>query len=162
MSVCRMRAVLQRVKKAEVRVCGRVRGQIGSGLLVFLGIGSGDREDKAQVLAQKITGLRMFDDQSGRMNLSVIDVNGAVLCVPQFTLYGDCRKGRRPNYDRAATPEVARPLYEFFVECLRNLLPPAADMDHPRVATGEFQARMEVDLINDGPVTLLLDSERLF
>ena len=149
-----MRAVVQRVKRAEVRVDGLVAGQIGEGLVVLVGIAREDTEAAGRYLAEKIVQLRVFDDDQGRMNRSVHEAGGSILCVSQFTLYGDCRKGRRPSYDRASRPEAARPLYENFVEQLRAL-------DVP-VATGQFQAMMEVDLVNDGPVTLLLDSERAF
>ena len=157
-----MRAVIQRVIKVEVRVDGRVAGRIGRGLLVLIGIGTEDTPADAQAFAEKIASLRVFNDDSGKMNRSVADTGGSVLCVSQFTLYGDCRKGRRPSYDRAATPEVARPLYEAFVAFLRNSLHSDAGGNDSRVQTGEFQAMMEVELVNDGPVTLLLDSTKLF
>ena len=149
-----MRAVVQRVKRAEVRVDGLVAGHIGEGLVVLIGIARDDNEAAGQYLAEKIVQLRVFDDDKGRMNRSLLEAGGSILCVSQFTLYGDCRKGRRPSYDRAARPELARPLYERFVDQLRAL-------DVP-VSTGQFQAMMELDLVNDGPVTLLLDSERAF
>ncbi len=149
-----MRAVVQRVTRAEVRVNGRVVSRIGRGLLILVGIGTGDTSESGKALAEKIAHLRIFDDEQGKMNRSLLDRGGGVLCVSQFTLYGDCRKGRRPSYDRAASPGVARPLYEAFVESLRAL--------GASVETGQFQAMMEVELVNDGPVTLLLDSERLF
>jgi D-tyrosyl-tRNA(Tyr) deacylase len=149
-----MRAVIQRVKRAEVRVNGKAVGGVGEGMLVLLGIGQDDTPEAAQSLADKIANLRIFDDQQGRMNRSLLETQGSLLCVSQFTLYGDCRKGRRPSYDRAARPEVACPLYEAFVEALRAR--------GVAVATGQFQAMMEVELVNDGPVTLLLDSERVF
>lgn len=153
-----MRAVVQRVVRAEVRVDGRSIGRIGRGLLVLVGIGSTDTRESAQSLAEKIVNLRVFDDESRRMNRSLVESGGSVLCVSQFTLYGDCRKGRRPSYDRAASPEVARPVYEAFVDSLRALLRGL----NAQVETGEFQAMMEVDSTNDGPVTLLLDSDKLF
>jgi len=149
-----MRAVVQRVKRAEVRVEGQVVGRVGHGLLVLVGIEKHDTQEIGMALAEKIANLRLFDDEQGRMNRSLLETGGGVLCVPQFTLYGDCRKGRRPSYDRAAAPEVARPLYEAFVESLRA--------QGVEVQTGQFQAMMEVELVNDGPVTLLLDSDRLF
>ena len=149
-----MRAVVQRVKRAEVRVDGELVGRVGPGLLVLVGIERRDTREGGQSLAQKIANLRVFDDDQGRMNRSLLETSRAALCVSQFTLYGDCRKGRRPSYDRAAPPDEARPLYEAFVESLRGL--------GVSVETGRFQAMMEVELVNDGPVTLLLDSERLF
>jgi D-tyrosyl-tRNA(Tyr) deacylase len=142
------------VKKAEVRVAGRPIAAVGAGMLVLVGIGQGDTLQDAQSLADKILNLRIFDDPDGRMNLSLLDSRGELLCVSQFTLYGDCRKGRRPSYDRAARPETASQLYESFVAALRA--------GSVTVQTGQFQAMMEVELVNDGPVTLLLDSERVF
>lgn len=153
-----MRAVVQRVSRAEVHVDGQVVGRIGHGLLVLLGIAKGDRPETGQALAEKIVNLRIFDDDQGRMNRSLLDGGGDVLCVSQFTLYGDCRKGRRPSYDRAASPEAARPLYEAFLEALRGLLRGTS----AKVEAGQFQAMMQVELVNDGPVTLLLDSEKIF
>jgi D-tyrosyl-tRNA(Tyr) deacylase len=149
-----MRAVVQRVKKAEVRVDGRPVGAVGKGMLVLLAVGKDDTPEDAQSLADKILNLRIFDDSAGRMNLSLLETKGQVLCVSQFTLYGDCRKGRRPSYDQAARPEVAGGLYDAFVA--------AARAGGVTVQTGQFQARMDVELVNDGPVTLLLDSERIF
>ena len=149
-----MRAVLQRVKRAEVRVAGELVGRIGPGLVLLVGMARNDTRESGQVLAEKIAHLRVFDDEHARMNRSLLEVGGGVLCVPQFTLYGDCRKGRRPSYDRAAPPDAARPLYEAFLESLRAL--------GLEVQTGRFQAMMEVELVNDGPVTLLLDSEKVF
>jgi D-aminoacyl-tRNA deacylase len=144
-----MKAVIQRVKEAWVDVDSRRVGSIGPGSLVLLGVAKGDSEDKCRILADKILNLRVFDDQDGRMNMSVLEAKGSLLVVSQFTLFGDCRKGRRPSYSEAAPPDIARDLYEFFVEeCRRSGLP---------VATGIFQARMQVGLINDGPVTLLVD-----
>ncbi len=145
-----MRAVVQRVSRAEVRVEGRSVGQVGRGLLVLVGVGKGDTRESGKWLAEKIVNLRIFDDAAGRMNCSLREAGGAILCVSQFTLYGDCHKGRRPSYDRAAPPAEARTLYEDFVESLRAL--------GVEVHTGIFQAMMEVELVNDGPVTLLLDS----
>jgi D-tyrosyl-tRNA(Tyr) deacylase len=149
-----MRAVVQRVSRAEVRVDGQVVGNVGPGLLVLVGIEKHDTPQAGQALAEKIANLRVFDDPQGRMNRSLLETGGGALCVSQFTLYGDCRKGRRPSYDRAAPPDVARSLYEAFVGSLRGL--------GVVVETGQFQARMDVELVNDGPVTLLLDSDKLF
>jgi D-tyrosyl-tRNA(Tyr) deacylase len=148
-----MRAVIQRVKRAEVRVHGHAVGAIAAGMLVLLGIGKEDTPEVAESLAGKIVNLRIFDDQEGRMNRSLAETRGGLLCVSQFTLYGDCRKGRRPSYDRAARPETACRLYEAFAASVR-----ARGIT---VETGQFQAMMEVELVNDGPVTLLLDSERV-
>ncbi|MDI3328789.1 MAG: D-aminoacyl-tRNA deacylase [Alicyclobacillaceae bacterium] len=145
-----MRAVVQRVSRAEVRVEGRIVGRIGPGLLVLVGIGRGDREEDAVWLAEKIAGLRIFEDGNGKMNLSVAEKGGSVLSVSQFTLLGDCRKGRRPNFTAAASPEEALPLFERFNEELR--------FRGLQVETGVFGARMEVELLNDGPVTLVVDS----
>jgi len=145
-----MRAVVQRVTRAEVRVDGASVGRIDAGLLVLLGVAKDDTPEAARYLAEKIVNLRVFADGEGRMNRSLVEAEGAILCVSQFTLYGDCRKGRRPSYDRAAPPEDARRLYELFVEQLRCF--------HVPVETGQFQAMMQVDLVNDGPVTLLLET----
>jgi D-tyrosyl-tRNA(Tyr) deacylase len=149
-----MRAVVQRVQRGEVRVQGEVIARIGPGLVVLLGIAKTDSESDLKILAEKTVNLRVFDDEQGKMNRSLLDTGGQVLCVSQFTLYGDCRKGRRPSYDQAAAPEAARRLYEAFVAALRAY--------GVSVATGQFQAMMEVELVNDGPVTLLLDSEKKF
>ncbi len=149
-----MRAVLQRVTRASVRVEGETVGEIAGGVLVLLGIARGDTEQDARYLLDKIIALRVFDDAEGRMNLSVAETNGALLVVSQFTLYGDVRRGRRPSWIEAATPEVALPLYEFFVSEARKLL--------RRVETGSFRRMMEVELLNDGPVTILLDSRKGF
>lgn len=149
-----MRAVIQRVKRAEVRVAGEVVGKIGAGFVILLGVGKGDSESTADSLAEKIVNLRVFEDAEGKMNRSLLDTGGQALCVSQFTLYGDCRKGRRPSYDQAATPETALSLYESFVNLLRARGVPTE--------TGRFRAMMDVELVNDGPVTLLLDSDRLF
>lgn len=146
-----MKAVLQRVERASVEVDGHAAGAIGAGLLVLLGVAKGDSSAHADYLADKILNLRIFSDEDGKMNLSVIDKGGGILVVSQFTLYGDCRKGRRPSFDEAAPPELARPLYEYFVERLRG--------GGLRVETGVFQASMKVSLVNDGPVTLLLESK---
>ena len=149
-----MRAVVQRVTEASVTVDGIVVGQIGRGFLVLLGIAGDDSEQDVVWLAGKIAGLRVFEDAEGKMNLGLSDVGGAVLLVSQFTLYGDCRKGRRPSFVEAARPEAAVPLYHSMVAELRGLSVP--------VETGTFQAHMDVRLLNDGPVTLLLDSRRQF
>jgi D-tyrosyl-tRNA(Tyr) deacylase len=149
-----MRAVVQRVARAAVEVDGRAVAEIGPGLLVLLGVGEQDAEEDARYMARKVAGLRIFDDEEGNLNLSVIDTGGAVLLVSQFTLYGDCRKGRRPSFTRAARPDEAERLYELVAEDLR-----ARDVE---VATGRFQEHMEVSLVNDGPVTLLLDSDKTF
>jgi len=149
-----MRAVVQRVKRARVTVTGEVVGEIGPGLLVLAGVGQNDTEADADYLADKIAGLRIFDDEAGRMNRAVGEIGGAVLVVSQFTLYGDVRRGKRPSFDAAARPEQARRLYEYFVDKLR-----AAGL---RCETGRFQEMMEVELVNDGPVTILLDSEKTF
>jgi D-aminoacyl-tRNA deacylase len=149
-----MRAVIQRVSRASVAVEGQMAGTIGTGLLVLLGVAEGDDEGAADSLAKKTCALRIFEDAVGKMNLSVADVGGAVLVVSQFTLYGDARKGKRPSFDRAARPEAAKRLYEHFVECIRGL--------GIQCETGRFQAMMDVELINDGPVTILLDSEKTF
>lgn len=149
-----MRAVVQRVSRCRVLVEGRVIGEIGPGLLVLLGVGKADTEASADYLAEKIIGLRIFEDAEDKMNLSVQDAGGAVLVVSQFTLYGDVRRGKRPSFDAAARPEEARRLYEYFVAQVR-----AAGL---RCETGQFQATMEVELVNTGPVTILLDSEKIF
>lgn len=147
-----MRAVVQRVSRCKVTVSGRTTGEIGPGLLVLLGVGKNDNEAAADYLAEKIIGLRIFEDDAGKMNLSVLDQHAEVLVVSQFTLYGDVRRGKRPSFDAAARPEEARHLYEYFVAKVR-----AAGL---QCETGEFQAMMEVDLVNSGPVTIILDSEK--
>lgn len=149
-----MRAVIQRVKRAKVTVKGEITGEIGGGLLVLLGVGRGDDEAAADYLAAKTVGLRVFEDGDGKMNLAVTDVGGAVLAVSQFTLYGDVRKGKRPSFDDAAKPETARALYEHYVGRIR-----AAGV---RCETGRFQEMMDVELVNDGPVTILVDSGKSF
>lgn len=149
-----MRAVVQRVKESRVEVKKRVVGQIGPGLLVFLGVGQADTAIDCEYLAGKISKLRIFSDEKGLMNLSVVDTGGAVLVVPQFTLWGDCRKGRRPSFAKAATPDAAKALYEYFVSLLKQ--------KGLMVATGMFQEMMDVHLINDGPVTLMVDSAKSF
>ena len=149
-----MRAVVQRVKRACVTVSGQTAAEIGQGLLVLVGVGQNDSEAAADYLADKIAGLRIFDDEAGRMNRAVGEIGEAVLVVSQFTLFGDVRRGKRPSFDAAARPEQARRLYEYFVGRLR-----AAGL---RCETGRFQEMMEVQLVNDGPVTILLDSEKGF
>jgi len=150
-----MRAVIQRVTSARVRVGERVTGEIGRGLLVLLGVGRQDTPADAQYIAAKIRALRLFESDEGKpMDQSVMDIDGAVLVVSQFTLYGDVRKGRRPSFDEAAAPSDARDLYEAVVRELQAA--------HVPVSTGEFQAMMQVELVNDGPVTVLVDSKRQF
>lgn len=149
-----MRAVVQRVAEARVEVEDRVSGEIGAGLLVLLGVGGEDTEKDSAYVADKVAHLRIFSDERGLMNRSVREVGGGVLLVSQFTLWGDCRKGRRPSFVRAAPPEAARVLYERVADDLRDR--------GVTVATGEFQAMMQVHLINDGPVTLLIDSGKEF
>ncbi|MDK2820155.1 MAG: D-aminoacyl-tRNA deacylase [Clostridia bacterium] len=149
-----MRAVVQRVKKASVTVDDRKIGVIEKGLVVFLGIADDDGEADVKYIVDKVSNLRIFSDSEGKMNLSVRDVKGEILAVSQFTLYGDCRKGRRPSFSSAAPPDKALKLYNQFVERLAS--------EGLRVATGRFQADMLVSLDNDGPVTMLLDSKRLF
>jgi D-tyrosyl-tRNA(Tyr) deacylase len=149
-----MRAVVQRVSRAKVTVNEWIAGEIGMGLLVLLGVGQADTEVDVSYLAEKIAGLRIFEDDDGKMNRSVREVGGSVLAVSQFTLYGDVRRGKRPSFDDAAPPDHARRLYELFVERIR-----AAGL---RCETGRFQEMMQVELVNEGPVTILLDSEKAF
>ena len=149
-----MKAVLQRVSRASVTVDGQIVGQIGRGLMVLLGVEQGDTDVDAQQLADKAVQLRIFDDAEGKMNLALADVGGAMLVVSQFTLLGDCRKGRRPSFIQAAPPETAERLYETFIA--------AVGAQGIPVATGKFRAMMQVELVNDGPVTLLLDSGKAF
>ena len=145
-----MRAVVQRVRSCRVVVADEVVGEIGRGLVVLLGIRNGDTVDQARWLADKVVNLRILEDEQGKMNVSVADTGGAVLVVSQFTLYGDCQKGRRPSFIEAARPEVAEPLYEAFVNAIR--------LQGVPVATGRFGADMQVELVNDGPVTVILDT----
>lgn len=145
-----MRAVVQRVQSSRVVVSGTVVGEIGPGLLVLLGVRTGDTADRARWLADKVVGLRIFEDDVGKMNRSIEDVRGGVLAVSQFTLYADCSKGRRPSFIDAARPDVAEPLYETFVNAVR--------LHGVVVATGKFGADMRVELVNDGPVTLVIDT----
>jgi D-tyrosyl-tRNA(Tyr) deacylase len=149
-----MRAIVQRVTRASVTVDKEVVGQIGNGLLVLLGVAVDDKQADADYLAQKIVSLRIFDDLAGRMNVSLKDTGGGLLVVSQFTLYGDVRRGLRPSWSDAAPPEIAEPLYEYFLHKCVELV--------GYVATGSFRKMMEVELVNDGPVTLLLDSRKLF
>jgi len=149
-----MRIILQRVKQAKVEVEGKVVGQIGEGLLVLLGVAKKDEEHDVDYLVDKVLNLRVFEDEEGKMNNSLVDTGGEILVVSQFTLYGDCRKGRRPSYDSAAPPELAESLYELFVQKVRDR--------GTKVETGKFRAMMDVSLTNWGPVTLALDSKKLF
>ena len=149
-----MRAVVQRVSRAQVSINGEIVGVIGRGLLVFLGVTHADTEAEADYLADKIAGLRIFEDENGKMNLDTVAVGGRILVVSQFTLYGDVRRGKRPSFDAAAPPGHARQLYEYFVERLRATGFPCQ--------TGRFQEMMQVELVNDGPVTILLDSTKTF
>jgi D-tyrosyl-tRNA(Tyr) deacylase len=149
-----MRAVVQRVTRASVTVEGVVVGEIGNGLVVFLGVSREDSQADVDYLAEKITALRIFEDREQRMNLSVKDMEGGILIVSQFTLYGDVRRGLRPSWSEAAAPDVAEPLYESFITKTKEVV--------NRVATGSFRRMMKVELINDGPVTILLDSRKQF
>ena len=149
-----MRAVVQRVSRCRVTVENDTVGQIGAGLLVLLGVSKGDTEAAADYLAEKVVGLRVFEDTEDKMNLSVQETGGAVLVISQFTLYGDVRRGKRPSFDAAARPEEAKRLYEYFIERVRST--------GLRCETGQFQAMMDVELVNSGPVTILLDSEKQF
>jgi D-tyrosyl-tRNA(Tyr) deacylase len=149
-----MRAVIQRVKRASVDVNGITTGSISKGIVIFLGIHRHDEAKEIGWMAEKIVNLRIFPDPDGKMNISLADINAEMLIVSQFTLYGDCRKGRRPGYSEAAPPEIAEPIYNRFVDEVRN--------KGINAATGKFQATMDVTLVNDGPVTLLLDSKKNF
>ena len=154
LSFPRMRAVVQRVSQAKVTVDNAVVGAIGLGLLVLLGVGRSDTTASADYMVEKLLGLRIFEDEQGKMNLSVREIGGAVLLVSQFTLFGDVRRGKRPSFDEAARPEQARSLYEYVVTKIRE--------QGVECSTGEFQAMMEVSLVNDGPVTILIESEKAF
>lgn len=149
-----MRAVVQRVSSASVSVCGRVCGEIGRGLLVLLGVEDLDLMEDVIYLAEKISNLRIFEDENDKMNMSLVDIDGDMLIVSQFTLHGDCRKGRRPNFMKAAGADLAEELYNKFIDECRKYI--------SKVEKGQFQAHMEVTLINDGPVTILLDSKKTF
>lgn len=149
-----MRAVVQRVSRASVRVDNSTTGAIETGLLVLLGVGRDDQASDADYLAEKIIGLRIFEDDEEKMNRSLVDMGGAILAVSQFTLYGDVKRGKRPSFDAAARPELARELYEHFVDRVRAM--------GVRCETGVFQAMMEVELVNSGPVTILIDSKKQF
>jgi D-aminoacyl-tRNA deacylase len=149
-----MRAVVQRVTRASVTVENEITGEINQGLVVFLGVARDDSPNDAEYLASKIASLRIFDDAEGKMNLSLKDIGGGMLVISQFTLYGDVRRGLRPSWIDAAAPELAEPLYEFFIAQVKRAL--------SEVATGRFGAEMQVDLVNDGPVTILLDSRKEF
>jgi D-tyrosyl-tRNA(Tyr) deacylase len=149
-----MRAIIQRVSRASVRVNGEIVGKIGKGILVLLGISQEDSEKEAKYILEKTLNLRIFEDAEDKMNLSLLDIDGELLVVSQFTLYGDARKGRRPSFIKAALPEKANELYQFFVI--------EAQKQIAKVETGKFRAMMDVDLVNDGPVTIMLDSEKIF
>jgi len=149
-----MRAVVQRVKKGSVEIEEKEIGKIEKGLVILLGVGQNDTEKDAKYLAEKIVNLRIFEDKEGKMNLSVKDINGQILVISQFTLYGDCKKGRRPSFISAALPDKAVKLYDYFVKSIKNY--------GLKIETGEFQAMMLVKIYNDGPVTILLDSEKIF
>lgn len=149
-----MRAVVQRVKKASVKIKSEIKGEIGEGLLVFLGVGTSDTEADVNYLVEKIINLRIFEDDNGKMNFSALKTEKELLVVSQFTLLGDCRKGRRPNFSAAASPEKAERLYNCFLS--------TAEKTGLKVESGQFQAMMDVELVNDGPVTLLLDSNKEF
>jgi len=148
-----MRAVVQRVKEGSVEIKNKEVGRIAQGLVILLGVGQDDNKKNAEYLAEKIINLRIFEDKEGKMNLSVKDIDGQILVISQFTLYGNCKKGRRPSFISAALPEEAEKLYEYFVKCIKNY--------GLKVETGEFQAMMLVKIYNDGPVTIILDSEKL-
>jgi len=148
-----MRAVVQRVKKGSVEIEEKEIGKIEKGLVILLGVGQNDTEKDAEYLAEKIVNLRIFEDKEGKMNLSAKDINGQILVISQFTLYGDCKKGRRPSFISAALPDKAVKLYDYFVKSIKNY--------GLKIETGEFQAMMLVEIYNDGPVTILLDSEKL-
>lgn len=148
-----MRAVIQRVKYASVKTDGEIKGKADEGLLIFLGVGKGDGDTDLKYIADKTLGLRIFEDENGKMNKSIADIGGEILVVSQFTLCGDCRKGRRPSFDNAMKPEAANKMYEEFVEYIKG--------SGLMVETGRFGADMKVELLNDGPVTMLLDSTKI-
>lgn len=150
-----MRAVIQRVKYASVTIDGAVKSKIGQGFLILFGAGEGDTKEDAELLAKKTAGMRIFCDENDKMNLSLADIGGSVIVVSQFTLYADCRRGNRPSFTNAAPPAEANELYEYFVQLLRD------EYGIQDVQTGEFGADMKVDLLNDGPVTIILDSDEL-
>jgi D-tyrosyl-tRNA(Tyr) deacylase len=152
--ILEMRAVVQRVKKAAVEVDDNLTGEIGPGLLVFLGVGKNDNQEDADYLMEKIINLRIFEDEAEKLNLSAADLDKEILVVSQFTLFGDCRKGRRPSFFDAAPPEEAEKLYEYFLNQIKKT--------ELKIADGKFQAMMDVSLVNDGPVTILLDSKKKF
>jgi D-tyrosyl-tRNA(Tyr) deacylase len=152
--ILEMRAVVQRVKKAAVEVDDNLTGEIGPGLLVFLGVGKNDNQEDADYLMEKIVNLRIFEDEAEKLNLSAADLDKEILVVSQFTLFGDCRKGRRPSFFDAAPPEEAEKLYEYFLNQIKKT--------ELKIADGKFQAMMDVSLVNDGPVTILLDSKKKF
>lgn len=149
-----MRAVVQRVHSASVSADGKIAGRIDRGLLVYLGVGKNDTENDVEWMCEKVANLRIFEDENGKMNLSLLQINGEMLVISQFTLYGDCRRGRRPSFDEAAPPEDGQRLYEMFIEKVSQQV--------RKVEKGIFGAHMEVESVNDGPVTILLDSERRF
>ncbi|SKA81329.1 D-tyrosyl-tRNA(Tyr) deacylase [Caloramator quimbayensis] len=149
-----MRAVVQRVKSSKVKVDENIVGHIDEGILVLLGVEDADTDEDIKYLAEKICNLRIFEDENGKLNLSLLDIKGSILVVSQFTLYGDCRKGRRPNFMMAAKPDYAESMYLKFVEECKKYV--------DRVETGKFQAYMQVEILNDGPVTLLIDSKKIF
>jgi len=149
-----MRAVIQRVNSASVKVNEKIKGEINSGLLVFLGIGKDDEQEDADYLVNKIIELRIFEDNDGKMNLSAVDLDKGLLIISQFTLYGDCRRGKRPSFSNAAGVQKAKDLYNYFIEHIKE--------SGLKVETGEFQAMMDVELVNNGPVTILLDSQKKF
>ena len=148
-----MKAIIQRVSRASVEVEGKIIGKINAGFMILLGVEKEDTETEAKVLASKISVLRVFCDENDKMNLSLADIGGSVLVISNFTLCGDCRKGRRPSFDNAARPETALPLYKYFCNCMRD--------SGFKVEEGEFGADMKVDLLNDGPVTFIIDSKEL-
>lgn len=148
-----MRAIIQRVKNASVKIDGSLKGEAGEGLLIFLGVGKGDGDEDLKYIADKTLGLRIFEDENGKMNKSVVDINGDLLVISQFTLYGDCRKGKRPSFDGAMPPKEAEEMYEKFVAYVRE--------SGLKTETGEFGADMKVELLNDGPVTIILDSSKI-